>query len=287
MRFRTKFSGYYVRARSAFLAPLNQAQARLSELRLQQREGLGDLLSLDNAIEASEREVQPFVRRYELDGPDGAGPLPLACAFEIVDLALAQSTVRAANAERDIARANAVLLLGAAFDGHPATAALADAGVLPVTGIPGKGPCAGIGLADGLTRGAALVADARHAPAIATKNEAMRGLLHSAGWQWAGWMLAGFGMLQLSRRSVAPAIGVPEPLALTVPVNVAFEAARYGPTTGPPPGAPTGTTGSVDVSFSERASLTRPLATPPSGSAFRASRPTITPGVAEGSTASS
>jgi hypothetical protein len=194
-----------VRTRSAFLAPLNQAQARLSELRLQQREGLGDLLSLDNAIEAAEREVQPFVKRYDLDGPDGAGPLPLACAFESVDRALAQSTARAANVERDAARANAVLLLGAAFDGHPATGTLADAAMLPVVSIPSRGPCAAIGLTEGLTRGAALIADARHAPAIATKNEAMRGLLHSAGWQWAAWMLVGFGMLQLSRRSLEPA----------------------------------------------------------------------------------
>jgi cell division protein FtsW (lipid II flippase) len=201
------------RTRRAFLAPLNQAQARLSELRLQQREGLGDLLALDNAIDAAEREVQPFITRYELTGPDG-GPLPLACAFDIVNLGLAQSTVRAANVERDVARANALLLLGAAFDGHPATSALADAAVLPVTGIPSKGPCAGIGLGDGLTRGAALVANAHHAPAIATKNEAMRGLLHSAGWQWAGWMLAGFLMLQLSRRSLAPAVGVASALAV-------------------------------------------------------------------------
>lgn len=203
-----------VRTRSAFLAPLSQAQARLSELRLQQREGLGDLLSLDNAIEASERELHPFVKRYELDGTDDAGPLPLACAFEIVDLALRQSTVPAANAERDIARANAVLLLGAAFDGHSATAGLADAAVLPVTGISSRGRCAAFGLTEWLARGAAVIADARHGPVIATKNEAMRGLLHSAGWQWTGWMLAGFGLLQLSRRSIQPAVGVALALAV-------------------------------------------------------------------------
>ena len=149
-----------VRTRSAFLAPLNEAQARLSELRVQQREGLEDLLALDNGIEATERELQPFLKRYELDGPDGMGPVSLACAFEIVDGALAQSS-SAASAEHDISRANAVLLLGAAFDGHPATAALADAGVLPVVAIPSEGPCAGISLTDGLTRGAAVIADAR------------------------------------------------------------------------------------------------------------------------------
>ena len=41
----------------------------------------------------------------------------------------------------------------------------------------------------------------------------MRGLLHSAGWQWAGWMLAGFGLLQLARRSIPPAVGVALALA--------------------------------------------------------------------------
>jgi cell division protein FtsW (lipid II flippase) len=41
----------------------------------------------------------------------------------------------------------------------------------------------------------------------------MRALLGSAGWQWAGWMLAGFGLLQLSRRAVMPGVGVALALA--------------------------------------------------------------------------
>jgi hypothetical protein len=73
-----------------FLAPLRDTQARLAELRLQQREGLGDLLDLSNAIEAVDGELQPFVKRYALDGPDGTGPLPLGCAFEIVESSLAR-----------------------------------------------------------------------------------------------------------------------------------------------------------------------------------------------------
>src|SRR5438876_2269637 len=109
--------------RNAFIAPLDEAQARLSSLRLQQREGLSDLLALGNAIDASERELTPFVKHYQLDRTDGVGPLPFACAFEIVDGALAASTVRAANAQREVARANAVLLLGGALGGAPATAA--------------------------------------------------------------------------------------------------------------------------------------------------------------------
>src|SRR5437660_1586491 len=69
------------------------------------------------------------------------------------------------------------------------------------------------------------------------------------------------------------------------PSRFSAAVATYGPTTGPPPGAPAGTTGSVDESPSARARFTRPFPTPPSGSAFRARRPTITPGDAEGSTA--
>src|SRR5205823_1180627 len=55
--------------------------------------------------------------------------------------------------------------------------------------------------------------EARQAPGIAAKNEAMRSLLHSAGWQWAGWMLAGLGLLHLARRSIPPAVGVALALA--------------------------------------------------------------------------
>jgi cell division protein FtsW (lipid II flippase) len=201
-------------ARSAFLAPLVEAQARLSDLRLQQREGLGDLLALANAIEASERELTPFVKHYRLDGADGMGPVPLACAFDMLDGALAPSITRPRNAPSDLSRANAVLLMGAALDGHPAAAALSAIAVLPVAMIAGNGRCGGIGLSDALTQSASLMADARHAPATSLKNEATRALLHSAGWQWAGWMLAGFGLLQLARRSIPPALGVAASLAV-------------------------------------------------------------------------
>src|SRR5206468_9865748 len=129
------------RTRNAFLAPRREAQTRRAEWRLQQREGLGDLLALGNAIEATDAELQPFVDRYALDGPDGAGPMPLACAFERVESSLARSSVRAANVQRDVARANALLLLGAAVDGHPATPALADIAMLPVDSVGGRGRC--------------------------------------------------------------------------------------------------------------------------------------------------
>src|SRR5439155_15192746 len=132
--------------RNAFIAPLDEAQARLSSLRLQQREGLSDLLALGNAIDASERELMPFVKHYQLDRSEGVGPLPFACAFDIVDGALAASTVRAANAQRELARANAVLLLGAALDGHAATAALSDVAMLPVGATASTARCAGVDL---------------------------------------------------------------------------------------------------------------------------------------------
>jgi hypothetical protein len=63
-------------------------------------------------------------------------------------------------------------------------------------------------LPDALAQSSVLMADARQAPTTSSKNDAMRALLHSAGWQWAGWMLSGFGLIQLSRRSIPPAIGV-------------------------------------------------------------------------------
>src|SRR4030095_3096776 len=45
------------------------------------------------------------------------------------------------------------------------------------------------------------------------KNAAMRALLHTAGWQWAGWMLAGLVLLKLSRRRSFSLVGVALALA--------------------------------------------------------------------------
>jgi cell division protein FtsW (lipid II flippase) len=204
----------HARARTAFLAPLRDAQARLADLRLQQREGLGDLLVLSNAVEATEAELQPFVNRYVLDGPDGAGPMPMECAFEKVEGSLARPATSAATSYRDLARANALLLLAAAIDGHPATPALADSALLPGQSAAAKGRCGALRLPDTLAQTSVLMAEARQAPEAASKNDAMRGLLHSAGWQWAGWMLAGFGLIHLARRSMPPAVGVALALAL-------------------------------------------------------------------------
>jgi cell division protein FtsW (lipid II flippase) len=47
----------------------------------------------------------------------------------------------------------------------------------------------------------------------AAKDEAMRTLLHTARWQWAGWALLGLLLLNGYRLGVAPALGVPVALA--------------------------------------------------------------------------
>jgi cell division protein FtsW (lipid II flippase) len=215
------------RIRNAFLAPLKDTQARLADLRLQQREGLGDLLVLSNAIEATEAELKPFTGRYALDGPEGTGPTPLECAFEKVEGALARgaaagtsssqrdsgSSQRDTASFQDMTRANALLLLAAALDGHAATPALADVALLSAEPSRDRSRCGGWRLPDALAQASVLMADARAAPTTTAKNEAMRGLLHTAGWQWAGWMLLGFGMVQLARRSIPPALGISLALA--------------------------------------------------------------------------
>jgi len=185
----------------AFQRPLADAETQRNDLRLQQREGLGDLLALGNAIEAIDSEIQPYIERYSLRVRNDAVPLPVACAFDGIKSALDHPSERG-----DAAQANAVLLLGAALDGHGATQALTGVALLPA--YRGDGPCAALALPEALSRGAALMAEARLARARADKNQAMRDLLHSAGWQWAGWMLAGLVLLKLSRRQRFAVVGV-------------------------------------------------------------------------------
>jgi cell division protein FtsW (lipid II flippase) len=191
----------------AFRRPLVDAETQRSDLRLQQREGLGDLLALGNAIQAIDSEIQPYIERYALFDRNDAVPLPIACAFDGVKSALAHPSERG-----DPAQANAVLLLGAALDGYGATQALAGAALLPAH--RGDGACAALALPDALSRGAALMAEARLARVRADKNQAIRDLLHSAGWQWAGWMLAGLVLLKLSRRQRFAIVGVALALAI-------------------------------------------------------------------------
>src|SRR6266516_4412127 len=49
----------FTQAGRAFQRPLTDAERHRAELRLQQREGLGDLLALGNAIESIDAEIQP------------------------------------------------------------------------------------------------------------------------------------------------------------------------------------------------------------------------------------
>ena len=229
----------------AFQRPLADAERRRAELRLQQREGLGDLLALGNAIESIDAEMQPYIERYSLGGADAAAPLPLSCAFNMVKAAIARGDALAFE-RGDSAPANALLLLGAALDGHGATRALTGTALLPASSRTAGRGCGGLSLADALSDAAALMAEARQAQTHAAKNDAMRALLHTAGWQWAGWMLAGLVLLKLSRRRNFALVGVALALAVWAsaawigavpwPFNVdrAFELAR-------PSSAPFGT----------------------------------------------
>jgi len=193
------------RAANAFNAPVIDAQLRLNALRLQQREGVGELRDMAGAMAAIEADIRPYVERFRLDAAGDAGPLPLACA-----LRWAQAAVAADGDET--ARANAVLLLAAALDGRAATAGLAGQATLPPAPRASP-PCEAGGVA-ALSAAAALMDDARQSLSHARKNEAMRALLATAGWQWAGAMLLGFGLLLWSRRAVSPLVGVAA--ALTV-----------------------------------------------------------------------
>lgn len=228
------------RAAHAFRAPLDGAEAQLDRLRLQQREGLGDLRGLADAMAAIEAETQPYIERFQLAPADAAGPLPLWCAARWVEAALAEPAAPAP------ARAHAVLLLAAALDGRAATASVAGAAALPAVPAPPAPGCEAGGSA-ALSAAAAVMGDARQAASNARKNEAMLALLPSAGWQWAGAMLLGYGLLLWSRRAWPPAFGVATALALwalaawlaRVPWPLAgsraFEPARLAPPLSSPP----------------------------------------------------
>ena len=189
------------RASQAFSLPVEQAQRRLVELRAQQRDGLGDVLALGDAIASTEADIQPFLERYAMEPGEASGPRPLVCALELLQGAFADSRAKPE------ARANAVLLLGAALDAHPAVAELARVASLPEARAV-SARCAGFRLADAGPAIASLVTEARLAPGAAAKNRAMQALLRTAGWQWAGLMVASLLLLDLSRRPRTAAVGV-------------------------------------------------------------------------------
>ncbi len=202
-----------LRAGRALLAPLHEAEARLNGLRLQQREGGGDVRDIASGIAAIEADMQPYIDRFQLTASDAAGPPALGCAVRWVEAALAApATSQNAGATQAMARANALLLLAAAIDGRSATAALASAALLPEVAARGL-ECEG-GAVAALSATAAVLGDARQSLVNARKNEAMRQLLPSAGVQWAAAMLLGFALLVWSRRCVRPAFGVAAAFAL-------------------------------------------------------------------------
>ena len=195
-----------VQATQAFLAPLQAAAARRAELRQQQQEGLGELLTLGDAIDVAGADVQPFLERYAMDSDAVDGPRPLGCAFDSVQQTLGDG-VASSGSEANAFRANAILLLGAAFDGHAATQVSAAAATLPGSrAMPAR--CAGLDMREALVAASAIMADARAVPVALAKNEAMRDLLHTARWQWAGWAGLGLVLLNLARRRGPSAVGV-------------------------------------------------------------------------------
>ncbi len=195
------------RAQQAFLTPLQDAQARVGALKQQVRDGEGDVLALGDAAQAIDADIQPFIKRFSIDTVNGDGALPLSCAYARVEAAITEGA-RSSGPGREVAEANALLLLGAALDGERATAPLANAATLPAArGSPRRG-CAGLDLASALSATSILMDDARTASSRLIKNEAMRGVLRSAGWQWATWAFAGLLLLNLSRRAGSACIGI-------------------------------------------------------------------------------
>jgi cell division protein FtsW (lipid II flippase) len=197
------------RSAQAFAAPLSEANARLEALRRQQREG-GDLRALADATAAIEADLQPFVERFQLESAGAAGPRPLACAARWAEAAFSGPS---APGEPGTARSNGLLLLAAALDGRHEVEGLAAAAPLPALAANAASPC-GPGAAAILSATAALLADARQSTVRARKNTAMRELMQSAGWQWAGGLLLGYALMRASRRRMDPGLGVALSLAV-------------------------------------------------------------------------
>ena len=176
-------------------------------MRQQQQEGLGELLTLGDAIDVAGADVEPFLERYSMSSDAVDGPEPLGCAFDSVQQIIYAMPSRHRGPRRNAFRANAILLLGAAFDGHPATQVSAAAATLPgVRAVSAR--CAGLDMREAFVAASAIMVDARAAPLGLAKNEAMRDLLHTARWQWAGWAGLGLVLLHLARRRGPSAVGV-------------------------------------------------------------------------------
>jgi len=186
----------------AFLEPVLQAEAQLVPLRLQQREGIGDLRALSDQIAGLEADTRPFAEHFQLIQTEEArGPAPLICATRAVEAVLQQPDPAAAgDGSARIARANLVLLLAAAFDGHAATEALSNQALLPSAAARSPPSCGAThDLSAALSAASSLMADARLSTLNLRKNDAVQALLQTAGWQWAGAMLLGLLFVKASR----------------------------------------------------------------------------------------
>lgn len=199
--------------KAAFGAPIARAEARISELEAQRRDGASDVLQSGDAIDGVHAVIRPFVQRYAIDAQHASMPLPLACAYETVASMRATPKRAQIGEGADTARANAVLLLAAAFDGDARTGSLAQNALLPDAFRAKDGGCAALPLSEALGRAAALMSDAHHAAQNSAKNDAMRSLLQFAGVQWAAAMLIGLLLLNLSRKANFAAVGVALSLA--------------------------------------------------------------------------
>lgn len=109
--------------------------------------------------------------------------------------------------------ANALLIYAAALDGERAAGTLAREFALPDAKRVAPRSCGALTAPDALARTASLVAAARQSSLFAAKNEAMRELLRTAGWQWAGAMLLGLAFVTAGRRLTSPALGISLALA--------------------------------------------------------------------------
>jgi cell division protein FtsW (lipid II flippase) len=105
------------------------------------------------------------------------------------------------------------LLFGAALDGHPGAPGLAAVAHLPAGQAPSQPGCARLDIGEALSATSMLMADARAAPVNIDKNDAMRTLLQTAGWQWTAWSVLGLALLNLARRVRNGALGIALALA--------------------------------------------------------------------------
>jgi cell division protein FtsW (lipid II flippase) len=192
------------RAQQALLAPAEQARARIAALRQQPGDAGAD--DVARAIDDTLAALPPQLRRHALDGDTADAVRPLACAAESLREAFSAGA-RAPAKVSDASRANAVLLTGAALDTRAGIGGLVRNAALP--DVRARSPrCDGLDFRQSIAGTASLVAEARSTPVNAAKDDAMRELLHTARWQWAGWAVLGLLLLNLHRARVSPLVGV-------------------------------------------------------------------------------